>query len=68
MKYFPGKEIKDLLGYVKKAVDASNAAFTEMQKGLKQCAILDKLAARPRLEVEEIKALEMPKLREPGGE
>lgn len=60
-EYFPGKEIKDLPGYVENAVDISNAAFAEMQKGPKECKILDDLAARPDMSVEEIEALQMPK-------
>lgn len=45
------------------AVDISNAAFAEMQKGPKECNILDELAARPDMGVEEIEALQMPKRR-----
>lgn len=62
-EYFPDKEIKDLPGYVDNAVEISNAAFAEMQKGPKECKILDDLAARPDMSVEEIEALQMPKRR-----
>lgn len=60
-EYFPGKDIKDLPGYVENAVDISNAAFAEIQKGPKECKILDELAARPEMGVEEIEALQMRK-------
>lgn len=60
-EYIPGKDIKDLPGYVENAVDISNAAFAEIQKGPKECNILDELAARPEMGVEEIEALQMRK-------
>lgn len=66
-KYFPGKEIKDLPGFVENAVDISNAAFAEIQKGPKTCNILEELSARPDLTVEEIKALKMRTLPRLGG-
>lgn len=47
--------------YVEGAVEVSNAAFAEMQKGPHECHILDELAARPDMSVEEIRALEMPR-------
>lgn len=67
-EYFPDKDIKDMPGYMEGAVDISNAAFTEMQKGPKECGILDQLAARPKMDVVGIKALEMPKRRGPRGD
>lgn len=57
--YFPEKEVNDLPGYVEKAVDISNPAFTKMQKGPQEWHILDKLAAQPNMGVEEIKALQL---------
>lgn len=66
-EYFPGKELKELPGYVENALDTSNAAFAEMQKGPRKCHILDELAARPEMNVEEIKALQMPTRRRPSG-
>lgn len=62
-EYVPGKNIEDLPGYVEDAVETSNAAFAEMQKGPRECYILDELAARPDMSAEEIKALQMPKRR-----
>lgn len=64
-EYFPDKDIMEMPGYVEGAVEASNAAFAEMQKGPKECAILEQLAARPEMDVAEIRALEMPKRRGP---
>lgn len=40
-------------------MDYSSAAFAEIQKGPKECNILDELAAQPDMAVEEIKALQM---------
>lgn len=60
-EYFSGKDIEDLPGYVENAVEASNPAFAEMQKGPQECQILDELAARPEMSVEDIRALQMSK-------
>lgn len=51
---FTEKEKKDLPGYVENVVDIFNAAFAKMQKGPKECQILEELAARPDMGVGEI--------------
>lgn len=68
MEYFPEKDIKEMPGYAEGAIEASNVAFMEMQKGPKECAILEQLAVRPDMDVAEIRALEMPKHQGPKGD
>lgn len=60
-EYMPGRNVEDLPGYVEDAVEASNAAFVEIQNDLRESYILEKLTARPDMGVEEIRALQMPK-------
>lgn len=55
--YFPDKELRDLPGFMENIVGLFNAAFTKLQTGPKAFKILDNLAARPDMTVDEIKTL-----------
>lgn len=66
LECFVDKELRDLFGLVKNAVEVSNAVFAVLQGGPTTFQILDDLTAHLNISVEQIRALKTPRLNEKG--